>query len=189
MKAGQESILKTAVAILLAGFVFAFFQLPFAGIDLLLDPVGFLLVFNGANGLRKLAGAEGRGFGPACGVALALVALTAVQLFAGGAVADVLPALRGGLEAALFYLLYRGFAALLEGSGRPGGAVAVTVALWVSMAVAAARAVVGVLRLAAGSGLPPMAGYLIEGSGYLAQVFLLVTFLLVFKLYKRTESL
>lgn len=97
---------KTAQGIMLAGFVFVFFALPFAGVDLLIDAVGFLLVWNGLAALQKLD----KTFGAAPLVCLALVAVAAAQLFFEGAAAQVLRAVRVAGEVVLYWQMLKGFA-------------------------------------------------------------------------------
>ena len=100
---------KTAVGVMLAGFVLAFFSLYAFGLDLLIDAVGFLLVFNSARALAVWAAP----FKPASAVALGLVAVAAAQLFfMSGVPAVVLGVLRGAGLAALYLLFSAGFAPL-----------------------------------------------------------------------------
>lgn len=96
---------KTAILILLAGFVFTSFAVEAAGIDLLIDSVGFLLAFNGMRGLARAQ----PGFAPGGAVCLGLVAVSALQLFCSGAVLAALSVARALGEAALYLLLLRGF--------------------------------------------------------------------------------
>lgn len=107
---------RTAVGILLAGFVFIFFQLEFAGVDLLIDAVGFLLIFNSAHALRKIEGrdTEGKLFGYPVPFAVALIVVSGVFLFAGGVFATILTVLRGVLEIGLFVSLQVAFLVLLR---------------------------------------------------------------------------
>ncbi len=107
---------KIATGLILAGLVFVFFTVPFMGIDLLMDPVGFVFIFNGARALARLAqAAAGPGggktaFGPAWVLALVLLALSLPQIFvAGGPAATVLGIARIVLQAALCLLLAAGF--------------------------------------------------------------------------------
>lgn len=99
---------RTALAIMLAGFAFTFFSIPAAGIDLLIDAVGFLLVFNSLRPLKKLWPA----FGPSPWVCLFLVAVSALQLFFTGEVSLVLTVLRAAGECLLFVFLARGLFAM-----------------------------------------------------------------------------
>lgn len=104
---------KTAAGLIAAGFVFAYFSLPLFGIDLLLDPVGYVLVFNGLRVFQK----RGRAFGVAVFWCLGLVALSAAQLFVGGAAAGVLQPLRTAADLVLFLLMIGGFCPMLRGDG------------------------------------------------------------------------
>lgn len=105
---------KTALAIMLVGFVFVFFSIPLAGIDLLIDAVGFLLIFNGVRPLEKTL----PGFGKASWCAILLTVLAAVQLFFGGTVYLVLSLLRAAGEVLLFLWMMRGFARMLQSENR-----------------------------------------------------------------------
>lgn len=105
---------KTAIAIMLVGFVFAFFSVRLAGVDLLIDAVGFLLVFNGVRPLQKSL----PGFGQSSWCALALVLVSALQLFLGGFALLILGLLRSALEVALYLMLMGGFSRLLQAEGR-----------------------------------------------------------------------
>ena len=95
---------KTSLMILLAGFVFIYFTLPFSGIDLLIDAVGFLLIRNGLRGLQK----TGVTLGPAVSICLVLVAIAAGQLFVGGIFIVILAVLRAMAEASLLFFLMQG---------------------------------------------------------------------------------
>ncbi len=102
---------RNAVIVMLAGFVFATFSLRVAGFDVLLDPVGWLLVFNGVRPIEK----PGGGLGLRAILCLGLLALSAAQLFvAAEGVAIVLLLLRDVLEFLFFILLARPFGRLLE---------------------------------------------------------------------------
>lgn len=95
---------KTAFGILLVGFVFVCFQIQLFGIDLLIDAVGFSLIFNGIRPLRKTMG----GFLYADLVCLALVLVTALQLFISGPFGVVLALVRSVLEIFVFAGLAQG---------------------------------------------------------------------------------
>lgn len=121
---------RTALIIMTAGFLFLLdtASITVAGIDLLLDPVGFLLIFNAVRPLKKY----GDRFGPCIPLSLALVALSAVQLFlTAGLAAAVVAALRYAGQGALLLCLALGLAAL------PGvrRSRAKTIALWAVAAV------------------------------------------------------
>ena len=91
---------KTAVVILSIGYVFTLFRVEVAGIDLLLDPVGWILVFNGLWGLGKRE--KGR-FRAGWITSLGLVALSAAQLFVKqGRAVLFLAGLNSALQLALF---------------------------------------------------------------------------------------
>ncbi len=106
---------RTAILIMMVGFLFAYFSLEVAGIDLLIDAVGFLLVWNG---VRVLARQE-NGFGFSGPVCLALVGICALQLFFDGTVGQVLAVLRAVAEVVLYAMMLRGFwRALRTGGGK-----------------------------------------------------------------------
>lgn len=146
---------RTAVGILLAGFVFIFFIIPFMGIDLLIDAVGFLLLFNGARALQKIGRAEAEGllpgtntgllppasfgFGAAQPLAIILVGLSAVQLFVGVSTGmasggGIIGIARAVLEILLFLSLLRGFGPFLKNRGLKVLGLAVPIALLLDMA-------------------------------------------------------
>lgn len=105
---------RTAIAIMLVGFVFVFFSVEFRGIDLLIDAVGFLAIFNAVRPFEKTM----PGFGKSTWCAIALTVLAAGQLFFGGTVYLVLSLLRAAGEILLFLWLMRGFAQMLVRDGR-----------------------------------------------------------------------
>ena len=114
-KRAETQAYQNAVGILLVGFVFALFTLTFFGIDILLDAVGWLLVFNGVRPLERPKG----GIGVRASLCLGLVVVSAAQLFlTGGVVALLLLGARAALEAALFLLLISLFRNLLASYGR-----------------------------------------------------------------------
>ena len=122
---------KTAVGVTLAGFVLAFFSLYAFGLDLLIDAVGFLLVFNGARALAVWAAP----FKPASAVALGLVAVAAAQLFfVAGVPALVLGALRGVGLAVLYLLFAGGFATLFEAGRQKRLAAFAKAVFWLAAA-------------------------------------------------------
>lgn len=156
---------RIAAGILLAGFVFIFFRVPVLGIDILIDAVGFLLLFNGARALQKMERAEAAlcapdlftppafAFGAAQPIAIALVALSAAQLFAGavtglGSGGGIVGIARGVLEILLFACLLRGLLPLLKRQGRRALGWALPAALALDMA-ASLLSVVGIFVLAA----------------------------------------
>lgn len=126
---------KTAVGVMLAGFVLAFFSIEAFGMDLLIDAVGWLLVFNAA---RALAVWD-KGFKPASWLALGLVGVSALQLFfMAGALALVLGVLRVAGQAALFLLLAGGFARLFAAGGQKRLAPVARAVFWLGAACCAA---------------------------------------------------
>lgn len=137
---------KTAVGVMLAGFVFTFFALPAAGIDLLIDAVGFLFIFNAARALRG----SGAAFGHAAACSVVLVAVAALQLLAGNGLASVLGPVRAVGDAVLFVLLARGFGRLLAaGAQRRLAAPARAVFLFAAGAAVAGAALPALLPAAA----------------------------------------
>lgn len=139
---------KAAVGILLVGYVFVIFALPAFGIDLLIDAVGFLLIFNAARALRRTEPA----FAFAPWVALALVVVSALQLFLSGAALVALAILRGLGEGLLLGLLARGFGRMLAAEGKPRAAVLARAGLLLCAAAALGWGVYtcwGLLRLPA----------------------------------------
>ncbi|MDL2254151.1 hypothetical protein LJC49_08835 [Ruminococcaceae bacterium OttesenSCG-928-I18] len=132
---------RNAIGILLAGFVLALFTIELAGIDILLDAVGWLLVFNGVRPLERPEG----GIGPRAALALGLVAVSALQLFfTEGMPAVVLAGARAGLEIVFFLLLIGLFRRILHkfGQSKTAGVMAFL------LAVNAVAAVFWVLRFA-----------------------------------------
>lgn len=97
---------KVPVALILAGFLVVFLSLPLLGTDLLIDAVGFLLIFNGLLPLQK----QTHLFALAPATSLALVIVASAQLFAGGWFAGLLAILRFILQTALYIQMLRGFA-------------------------------------------------------------------------------
>lgn len=97
---------KTATLLVVAGFGFAFITvwLPSMGIDLLIDAVGYLLVWNGLRALQ----ARDKVYGFAPYVALALVGITTAQLMVRGTMIPVLSLVRPLAEALLFWQLFWG---------------------------------------------------------------------------------
>ena len=131
-KRAETQAYRNAVGILLAGFVFALFSFTVFGIDILLDAVGWLLVFNGVRPLERPEG----GIGVRASLCLGLVVVSAVQLFfTGGAVALLLLGTRAALEVALFLLLISLFRNLLASYGRARLAAVLTGLLALSAAV------------------------------------------------------
>ena len=103
---------RNAVGIMLAGFVFALFAVQVGGIDLLLDAVGWLLVFNGLRPMER----PGGGVGPRAALCLALVAVSAAQLFLTAGTPELVAYVaRMALEAAFFLLMMLFFYRMLAG--------------------------------------------------------------------------
>lgn len=125
---------KTATLLILVGLLFTTLTLPFSGIDLLLDPVGFLLIFNGARPLAKY----GDRFGPCVPLSILLIAASAVQLFLTGTPLVVAGLLRALAEAALYLLLLRGYARLAR--RRKGNGMAAVLAAGFALAALATLA-------------------------------------------------
>ena len=141
---------RTAVAIMLAGFIFTFFSLPFFGIDLFIDAVGFSLIFNAARALKSWQAS----FGKAAIAAMALVPLSALQLFFTAApLALALALLRAAGEAALFYFLAFGFYALLDASKRKAPALAMRFVFYLAAVLTVCGALLPLALPAAGWGL------------------------------------
>ncbi len=93
---------SVALGLVLAGLVFALCSVRVGGMDVLVDAVGWLLVFNGLRPLEK----PGGGVGPRGLLCLGLLALSAAQLFlVSGGLAGWLYLLRMALEAGLFLSL------------------------------------------------------------------------------------
>lgn len=109
----RAALRRTATGIILAGYIFAVFRVSFGGVDLLIDAVGYLLVFNGAKALRKRNGK----FAGAPVMALGLVVVAAIQMFALGMMALVLAMLRCVADVLLYLFLQRGYVADLAGDG------------------------------------------------------------------------
>lgn len=143
---------KTAILLILAGLVFAFFSLPFEGIDLLIDAVGFLLVWNGVRALQKQTGQFA--FGPVCSGALVVVCAAALFVPAGLA-ANLLLLTRGVLEAALILFLMLGFGRLAKEAAQTLDAALAKVAPGLFVA---GWAVYLAAALLPGSLPPPLAG-------------------------------
>lgn len=99
---------KIAAWLVFSGLIFAFFSLPFAGTDLLIDAVGFLLVWNGVRALQKKDAVYG--FAAAC--SLVLVGVAVLQLFLTSMGGWVLAGLRLAAEGLLCWQLFAGFARL-----------------------------------------------------------------------------
>lgn len=164
----------------MAGFVFMYATLPFMGMDLLIDAVGFLLMFNGLNALRKLE--------PACGfalpgfIALAMVVPAAVQLFASGGVLAVAGWVRLAGETLLYVLVFRALA-LCAKAGAAGLPVRLCIGAGMGFALlrAAAQVVGALAPVQFGAAL-----YTLQAAGLLG---VLAAFLGVFLLlFTRTET-
>jgi hypothetical protein len=103
MPMGGMNMLPAAIGLMLAGFGFIFFTVTAGDLDILIDAVGFLLIFNGVLALRKT---HKKLFGGACLLCLPLVAVACLQLFfIFGTAPLLLLGLRAVLEALLYLLL------------------------------------------------------------------------------------
>ncbi len=92
---------KTALWVVFGGFCFVFLAVPVAGLDILIDAVGYLVVFNALRFLGKLY--PGRCFKVSAVLSLVLVAVCAPQLFIKeGSLVLWLAAARAGLEIGLY---------------------------------------------------------------------------------------
>lgn len=96
-----------AIGLMVAGFLFTFYSIPVAGVDILIDAVGYLLLFNAAGALKKLG--ERRHFKLAPALSFLLVLYSAVQMFLYGGTAVLAGVPRALLELLLFLSLGRGF--------------------------------------------------------------------------------
>lgn len=97
---------RTALFLMLAGFVFVFFSVSLFGIDILIDAVGYLLVWNAIRALQRKESVYG--FAATC--CLALVVICAIQLITSGIIYTVLLVVRPLAEALLYWQLLLGFA-------------------------------------------------------------------------------
>lgn len=105
-------MLPAAIGLLLAGFGFTFFSVTVGDLDILIDAVGFLLVFNGVGALRKANKGLFGGTAPVC---LLLVVVACLQLFLPfGAMRVILLEARAALEAILYLLLARSMGRALQ---------------------------------------------------------------------------
>lgn len=104
---------KTPTVLVLVGFAVVYFTIPFLGIDILIDAVGFLLVFNGLLALKR----QQRLFlfAPQC--SMVLVVAAAAQLFASGWLLMALGICRVIAECVLYWQMMRGFKGLAVGAG------------------------------------------------------------------------
>lgn len=170
---------RTAIGILLIGFVFIFFRLDFAGVDLLIDAVGFLLIFNGANALRRIEGKDGNGklFGCAVPLSVAMVATSAIQLFAGGTFATIVSVVQGLLGILLFVVFQVAFLVLLKHRNQNLLALLTSIALLFTAAVY----LLGIpALLAATTPFGTLLGSFCTLSGYIAHFSTLAVFIVLF---------
>lgn len=140
---------RIAIAVMLAGFLFTTLSIRAAGIDLLIDAVGFLLIFNAARWLAKL----GDRFTPCIPLCLGLLAVAALQLFLQGTALAVLGAVRAAGEAALYLLLWRGFASAPDMGGTPGRRAALAAVFGANALAAAAAGLLALTGPAAAMGI------------------------------------
>ncbi len=112
--AALRPVLGNAVAVMFFGFLFVLFTLPFMGLDLLIDAVGWVLIFNGVRVLERPNG----GAGKTAIVCLILCVISGLQLFLLGTAYTVFSYLYGFFQVIFFVfsaiLLYRVFTALAE---------------------------------------------------------------------------
>lgn len=161
----QAGAYTAALGLCLAGLVFAFGTLQVAGIDILVDAVGWLLVFNGLRPLEK----PGGGIGPRAFLCLGLVGASATQLFSLGAgPAWLFLLLRTVLELALFLSLVGLFGRLLAAFGWEKAQAWFTLAFVLNAALGLLLA--GALLL--GLALPSPYGLLLTVLGYAARLLL-----------------
>lgn len=109
---------KTAVAIILFGLLFANVTLLFSGIDLLIDAVGFLLVWNGIVALQKVDPV----YGKSSITSMVLVVLAVAQLFftdAQSTIFMILFLLRIVAEGILCWQVLNGFGKLAVQWSKP----------------------------------------------------------------------
>lgn len=106
---------KTAILLMLVGFAVVYFTIPLFGIDILMDAVGYLLVWNAVRVLHKKE--DTFGFAPTC--ALVLTAICALQVTTGGMVLAAMLVVRPLAEALLYWQLLRGFARLAAAEEKP----------------------------------------------------------------------
>ena len=114
---------RTAFLILLAGVIFVYFSIPFMGIDLLIDAVGFSLLFNAIRPLRKTR----QGFAIADSLCLGLVLVSALQLLFFGIPSIVLASLRALLETLVFCMLAGGLWQMLKRDNAPRLALSIKI--------------------------------------------------------------
>lgn len=131
---------RVTAGLMAAGFVFVFFSIPVAGVDILIDAVGFLLVFNGLRPLAKLH--PHFRFSPA--VSLFLVVVTAAQLFLPASLARTATIMRAAGETSLYILIANGYGRSFLAGGKPGQA-AFSGGIFTLCAVATAAFVVSFL--------------------------------------------
>jgi hypothetical protein len=188
MKPEQMRVHKTAMAIFLTGLVFSFFTAPAFGIDLLLDPVGFLLIFNAMNTLRKLAGGNvGAGyFKVAMFISIALILLSTVPIFFDGEVGQAALTLRPALETVLFAMLLLGYASpALQLDLAKTSKICFMCAIFIAELAAIFRGVTIALdNLGVLIGSAPVA----QAVSKMVHILLLLVMLVVFRLYKREEK-
>ena len=166
MNRAEAAAYQSAAALMLTGFLFAQFSIHIAGLDILIDAVGWLLVFNG---LRPLEKPEG-GLGPRAGLCLALVAVAGAQIFALGGQAVVLQVMRALLEIGLFISMAQLFGWWLPVAGLPKGRVPFQVILGLNALVSALGGVLAVVQIpAGGTGWPLL---LVSGAVFLVRLAL-----------------
>lgn len=152
------------MGIMLVGFSFTFFALPFAGIDLLIDAVGYLLIFNAVRPLRKLYPA----FKGSVSTSLLLVVVSSLELFFPW---GPLYAIRAMADAFLLLCLARGFYRLFCQQDKLAVGRVIATVLGLNAAASLGAALANVMGL-------PQAG-LLQGACALAHWMLIFTLLVL----------
>lgn len=104
---------RTAVSIIIAGLVFVYFNIPFAGTDILIDAVGWLVVWNAVRALQKID--KVYYFAPQA--AFALIIVSAFEMFASGGMLRIAVISASILELVFWAMLVRGLYKLTLDSG------------------------------------------------------------------------
>lgn len=174
-----------AIVLMIAGFVFAFFSVPvnlggLQGFDLLMDPVGWLLVMNGLRGLKP----GKKAFRVEKLLCLALVMVGVLLLILGSisAAQQVLPLLGAVLQLLLYGLLSVSMVRMLKHSAF--FAVALRAVLWLNAAVT----LFGLVLWLAGDGVPAMVGSASDILLVVAHVALLVLLAMLLLPSKRKRT-
>ncbi len=99
-----------ALGMMCVGLGFAYFGLLFNGVDLLIDAVGYLLVFNALRALKKIQ----HRFAGGDVIAGILTVVALAQLFVYGTMLFFVMLIRGILELVLYIVLFCGLASTLK---------------------------------------------------------------------------